>query len=487
MARVYDRSGGENQLVSVLPSGRPAEEAAGVGSAPNLGGAVSEDGSHVYWTSDAGKLYLRLHPEQGIVAGECSKNATIACTVSVSGVQPAFFWAASADGSRALYEEETLTATHKLVVFVQAKQEAGEAARRQVAADVMGVAGASKDLSRIYFVSKEALASGAVAGKPNLYLDEEGTKSLVGTLVGGDVGEKEPGANVLPYKIDAKEPYYRATRVTPDGSQIVFDSRAQLSEFDNRDAESGQPSVEVYSFDAASGEVTCISCNPSGARPRGREMQEPYRHESAFFFSKVPAAAWIPTPEHPLNASNVVSADGRRIFFNANDALLPADANGAQDVYEWEAPGSGSCNEESADFFAENGGCLFLISSGQSARESEFWEASRDGKNVFFNTEASLVPPDPGSVDLYDARVEGGFEYPTPKPPCEGEACQSPPPPPQQPTPSSSTYTGPANPKAAPCPKGRHRVRQGGKSRCVKAHKKAAHKGKAQRKGRAAR
>jgi NHL repeat len=490
MARIYDRFGGENHLVSVLPSGRPAEEASGVGSGSNLDGAVSEDGSHVYWSlnsSSGSKLYLRLHPEQGIVANECSNNATVACTLPISGIGSAFFWAASADGSRALYEEETLLGKHKLVVFDLAKQEAGEAPRREVASEATGVAGASEDLSRVYFVSEEALASGAVAGQPNLYFDQAGTKSLVGTLLEGDVGALEPGASAKPYDLDSTEPYQRATRVTPDGAKLVFESRAPLSEFDNRDAESGQPSVEVYSYDAASNELTCISCNPSGARPQGREMVRPYESLSGAPPTKVSAAAWIPTPEHPLNVSNVVSGDGKRIFFNANDALLPADANGAQDVYEWEAPGSGSCNEADANFFAENDGCLYLISSGQSSHESEFWAASPDGQNVFFNTESSLVPPDPGSVDLYDARVGGGFEYPTPKPPCEGEACQSPPPPPQLPTPSSSSYTGPANPKGAnPCPKGKHKVRQGGKTKCVKAHKKAP-KGKAHHKRRAAR
>lgn len=483
MARVFDRSGGKTNLVSVLPGGQPATLDAAVGNGFNFTNATSDDGSKVYWSS-GGKLYLRLHPEQGPVASECTDNATIACTLAVSSSSAASFRAGSANGSRVLYSEETLTVADKLVVFDLAKQEAAETARRVVAGDVNGVAGASADLSRIYFVSEEALAPGASEGEPNLYLDREGEKSLVATLLPGDVGAQESGAAATPYSVDGS-PGERPTRVTPSGARIVFESRARLTSFDNTDADSGRPSVEVYSYDATSGKLSCISCNPSGAQPSGgREMHEPY-NPSFPHPTLVTAAAWIPTSEHPLHASNVMSEDGRRIFFNSNDALLPGDSNGAPDVYEWEAPGAGSCSESSAHFFARNGGCLYLISSGQSPYEAEFWEASPDGQNVFFTTEESLVPPDPGSVDLYDARVGGGFEYPEAAAGCEGEACQSPPPPPQQPTPSSRSYSGPTNagPTKPRCPKGRHKVRSKGKIRCVKkraghSHHRRAHRGR---------
>ena len=47
--------------------------------------------------------------------------------------------------------------------------------------------GASEDLSRFYFASKQNLAAGATAGEPNLYLDEAGTKTFIATLAGEDV------------------------------------------------------------------------------------------------------------------------------------------------------------------------------------------------------------------------------------------------------------------------------------------------------------
>jgi hypothetical protein len=218
-------------------------------------------------------------------------------------------------------------------------------------------------------------------------------------------------------------------------------------------------------------------------------MQVPYvlRIGAKDLGTKVPAAAWIPTWEQPTHASNVISTNGQRLFFNSFDALLPGDTNGTQDVYQWETLGTGTCKESDPRFFAQNGGCIDLISSGQNPFESEFWEASPDGEDVFFNTEASLVPQDPGSIDLYDARVQGGFPQPVVKEQCEGEACQSPPPPPAYNDGSSATYNGPANvkqPKRKRCAKGKRRVRRGGKARCVK---KKGQRRRADRKRRAAR
>ncbi len=512
-AQLYDRFNGGLHLVSVLPGGEADPVSATVGGAGGAGsdslqGAVSEDGSYVYWTSVGtdlvGKIYLRHHPEQGIVKGECTK-ASKACTIAVSTGNNAFFWAAASDGSKALYSEG-----QDLYEFDLGEAEAGEAPRliahhvRNFGDDFRGgVTGVSKDLSRVYFLSTDVLAGSgqnsegdeASAGKPNLYLYEAGSGSFefVATVLESDAGKPEPDAekiNGISYSLISPNAQYRATRVTPDGTRIAFESRAQLTGFDNTAASSGKPAVEVYTY-TAGGALQCISCNPSGARPATHELAEPYLHPGEGFKSKVQAAAWIPTWEHPLHASNVLSVDGKRLFFNANDALLPRDTNGAQDVYEWEAPGTGGCDAEDASYFPQNGGCLYLISTGESPFESEFWEASPDGEDVFFTTGSSLLPQDPGSLDLYDARALGGFPQPPEQAQCEGEACQGPVSAPNDPTPASSSFRGPGSTVKAPskrrCAKGRRQVRRAGKVRCLKrgakqkASRTANHNGRAKR------
>jgi hypothetical protein len=173
----------------------------------------------------------------------------------------------------------------------------------------------------------------------------------------------------------------------------------------------------------------------------------------------------------------VLAEDGQRLFFDSYDALTPRDTNGREDVYEWEAPGEGSCSEASPTYSPQNGGCIDLISSGNSSRDSEFLDASPSGADAFFTTNSSLVPQDYGLVDAYDARVNGGLPSP-PVPPngCEGEACQHPAPPPGSVTPSSEGPEDQApTTKKGKCPKGKHRV----KGKCVK--KKAKHKASSKR------
>jgi hypothetical protein len=134
-----------------------------------------------------------------------------------------------------------------------------------------------------------------------------------------------------------------------------------------------------------------------------------------------------------------------------------------------------------------------LISSGQSGRESSLIDASPTGSDVFFATLSSLWPGDPGLVDVYDARVGGGFPAPPePAGSCEGESCQSPPPAPEAPTPASATYSGPGNlaapkRKARKCPKGKRKVKREGKVRCIKKKSKKKAQKRAHRAHRRAR
>jgi hypothetical protein len=87
-----------------------------------------------------------------------------------------------------------------------------------------------------------------------------------------------------------------------------------------------------------------------------------------------------------------------------------------------------------------------LISSGTSKEESAFADASQNGDDAFFYTTAQLVGADiDTSMDVYDARIAGGFGESPPPPVCEGDACQSPFAAPTDQTPGSLTYHGPGN------------------------------------------
>jgi hypothetical protein len=326
--------------------------------------------------------------------------------------------------------------------------------------------GMSKDASYLYFASKEDLGGGATAGRSNLYLYHGGAFSFVATLAQVDLSSAV-----------GTSPVGHVARVTPDGRHAAFMSAARPTGYDNVDANNGKAAGEVYLYDASAnggaGKLVCTSCNPTGARPVGAEIVEG-GHVTGYW-----AAARIPVSESSLHAARMLSDDGKRLYFTSTDTLSPRDTNGAQDVYEWEQEGSGSCEEKDLSFAPASGGCLSLISSGKSPLAADFVDASPSVDDVFLSTASSLVTQDYGLIDIYDARVGGGFP-PPPQPPaaCEGEACQSPFAAPEDPTPASSAFKGAGNVVETPqgrCPKGKVRRR----GRCTpRKHHKQAHKGK---------
>ncbi len=420
---------------------------------------------------------------------ECSE-AEAACTLPVSEAVSegaAKFWDATPSGSEALFSFFEGPEAGSLYRYDLGGEEATLIAKKSE-----GVLGASEDLSRIYFASEELCGGGNDEGKspskgrPNVYLYQpgescaEGTMTFLGTLVPGDIStgsfESERPSPV------ASVPRFHVARVSANGLHLAFVSAARLGAYDNADAASGQADREVYLYDATANEgkggLLCASCNPSGARPAGVNLSQGT--------DPVWTAAWINSYQYQLYGRRMLSEDGKRLFFNSYDALTPRDTNGTEDVYEWEALGAGppeaKCAASNPDYSAQDGGCVSLISAGTSPRESEFVDASADGSDVFFRTESSLDPRDPGLVNIYDARVGGGTA-PLPSAPaaCEGEACQSPPGAPGDATPASSAFHGPGNAREAKpsrCPKGKRKVRNHGKTRCVQKHKRQAKKRK---------
>ncbi len=509
--QVYESSGGGTlRLVSVLPNGEASAVDSSAGTAfggqrifnhnrfQSVDNAVSADGTRVWWSTGegGGKIYLRTNADQAqskVEGGQCTQAAK-ACTLAVSetvssdpavGKQPARFQTADPQGTKALFIVATGPLKDNLYEFdAQAEPPGSQLIAKKVLAE-SSILGASDDLSRVYYASEEASAGaqaeGAVKGEPNVYLYEEGTTRFVATLSTADLGN--------PYgKAFSNFPLQHTARVSPDGESLVFMSNsAALSKasagYDNTDAASGEADAEVYLYGAGAsggaGKLRCVSCNPSGARPQGRELQ-------GFDGDNNPglngwAAAAIPRPETQFYQPRYLSDDGSRVYFNGFDALVLADTNGKADAYQWEALGSGGCEAESPTYAPASEGCLSLLSSGQSPFDSEFLDAGSDGHDVFFTTAEGLLPEDYGLVDVYDARIDGGFPSPSgPTPSCEGEACQGPLGAPNDPTPASSAFEGAGNVVEKPARKKKSHKKKAHKKKAAK-HKRANHKRRAGR------
>jgi len=488
--------GGKLRLVSILPDGTPTSTNTAVGTVQGTSGlaeasvyqAVSADGSRVFWTAGAssepptgavnepGPLYLRLNAaeaQSAIAAGQCAEAAK-ACTIPVSAASDTRFISADPEATRVIYS------AGGQIFEAEIGESGGQtvATSQPIAAGFKGAMGTSRDATRVYLVSTQVLSgpqqnsegATAQAGKFNAYLYEQGAGfTFIATL---NAAEADGGVTTG-ITVNSNLPALRSSRVTPDGRHLAFTSSESLTGYDNTDVLSGKADAEAFVYDAAAnggeGRLVCASCNPSGARPTGRNLR-------AGSFNPFWAAAQIPGWTSQFQPSRLLSEDGQRLFFNAFDSLVPGDTNGRMDVYQWEAPGSGDCTEQAAAYNEANGGCLALISSGQSGEDSEFFDASASGDDVFFATQSSLVSWDPGLVDVYDARVDGGLPGPAiPPAACEGEACQGIATAPNDPTPASSAFQGAGNVKegtAKPrCAKGK--VRKAGKSRCVKKKNKA--------------
>jgi hypothetical protein len=214
----------------------------------------------------------------------------------------------------------------------------------------------SEDGSRVYFSAVEGASETG-----GLYLADGSGSHLV------------PGAGPTGF-----------LEVSADGRYAIYASRAQLVPADTDE------SVDVYRYDAASHSVALVSAGSSG----GNEA-----FDASIALTSFVNAAGALSPRY-----RAASGDGGRIFFSTLEQLLPADNNDVRDVYEWA------------------NGSVGLISSGTGSLESNFLGSSRDGSTAFFETVDTLVPQDRdgGEIDIYAARVGGGFPEAAPDAGCQG-------------------------------------------------------------------
>jgi hypothetical protein len=254
------------------------------------------------------------------------------------------------------------------------------------------------------------------------------------------------------------------SRVSPDGRHLLFGSHSGVGllsahggvDYDHGhscDTNGTNPCEELYVYDADAQQLRCASCNPSGAPATA----------DAFLTVAFKSEGGAESTPHFEQA---MSDDGRRVFFTTGEALVSQDTNGRRDVYEYDTRDR----------------LVHLLSSGTDSSDSYFLGSSASGDDAFFATRSQLVGWDTdGNLDIYDARVGGGFPDPSPaKPDCVGDGCRgSFTAPPAAPSPGSAAIAGDGNvkatvhrskPKSKPvkCRRGFVRKRVRGKVRCVK-------------------
>jgi hypothetical protein len=435
----YHWAGGQMTVASIPPGSNEPFPDAGAGAGLNAATgstarSVSEDGSRIIFTAPhtdnalapkvGAQLYVRK--DHGTPGAE---------TIHISAAKPgvhdltsmekaAFFRTASVDGSKVFF-----TSCQRLTVDSTASGEAGcpttdnknDLYLYDLDADsgtgdlvdlttadphgaaVKGVLGAGEDGSRVYFVANGDLGGTAEADAPNLYLWRAGGGiEHIATL---DVDDTDVWA---PSALNESE-----ARISANGRQLAFSSVAKLTSFEN----AGHRQVYLYSEDRP-GQLECASCPSDGGASTDATLST------------------RPTDpgRDPQNASFTeanLTDDGRRVFFETAEALEPQDSNGRIDVYEYDFAG-----DEAS-----------LVSSGQSASASRFVGASSDGEDVFFFTRERLVGWDVDALnDIYDAKVDGGFDQPAgEEPSCDLDCQRAPSGRPMLVDPRSTGFAGPGN------------------------------------------
>jgi len=456
------------RMVSALNSHESAAGAPELGFKGIRRGAISKTGRFVFWTGirssefheHTGPVHLFMRDVQN---GGSIQIDTAEPEVATGPAALPAFQGASADGSKVFFTDaERLTKNSNAeegkpdlyeVNTEAAEIEAGGGHPEQARitdltpgsagapADVEGfVSGLSEEGTIIYYVANgrldgsenarhETASPGSCshsrevsATSCNLYVQQLngetwGAPAFIATLSGADFpdwGQSE--------RADLGE---ITSGTSQNGRFFAFMSQRPLTGYENKDASpaaEGARAEEVFRYEDGTGSLPgsllCVSCRPGGEPPIGafdtEEVGEGLgllvdrskvweggeggasSRESHWLAGNLPGWTHV-RGQLALQQPRYLTNSGR-LFFNSPEPLVPADENGKNDVYEYEPGGEGTC--------ASAEGCISLLSSGTSDRESAFLDASVSGNDVFFLTAGQLVPSDTdSSFDIYDARV----------------------------------------------------------------------------------
>jgi len=359
-------------------------------------------------------------------------------------------------------------------------------------AGVEGVSRISENGSHVYFVANgvltttpspgaqgygahgEPVSSGAVAqaGAENLYVFDTETRQTAfiaelcsGAEMSGGVADAycPSDLNSNPWNFGpaahndqilwshgAAGGDQRPVQSTPDGRFLALTSYGDLTGDDTSTAR------QVFQYDAQAGTLTRVSIGEDGFNDSGNTK---IGNESSHASDTGDAS--IVTPRYNASGeeegwtrggalARTISDDGSHVFFQSPVGLTPLALNNvaidsegdlAQNIYEYHE-GHVALISDGKDTSA-----IFRVSGNLQMSGVLLAGASASGGDVFFTTADPLVPQDTDTqVDIYDARIGGGFPAPGESAGCQGDTCQGLPSLPSQfAAPSSATFSGAGN------------------------------------------
>jgi hypothetical protein len=312
----------------------------------------------------------------------------------------------SADGSRLAFSSPAFDPSAQLYLRIDGSRTVWvsqpEASDQSTPQNVV-LQGMTRDGKNVFFVTDSPLVEADTNGGPDLYrytdsadpatdgnltmISQDGDATFTTTVGGSLIGFSEDGERVyfhtlsgklevwdhgsvevinpavvrdvtagLQFTETASEP--GGGRVTPDGRYVAF---LDATAFDNVHGITGEVTNghhEMYVYSLGDGTLRCVSC-PSGAA-RSDATVAPT------------VTAGNPTIDNVGFRPRFLSDDGQ-VFFSTVEALVPEDANGVADTYEYD----GASGE------------LTLVTSGKGKDPAMFADASASGDDVFVLTRQS--------------------------------------------------------------------------------------------------
>jgi Tol biopolymer transport system component len=389
--------------------------------------AISDDGSEIFF-SQCGIFSPRV-PYVRV-------NGSTTFELSPAGE----FQGASRDGSKAFFTNGTSELFMDMIDSEPGHEAVSETVPITLGAPASVVV-SSDDGSHVYFTSSSVLAGANPQGSPpgagvsNLYMYDSVTRKT---------------AFIAVTEVDKIGEHYQA-QTTPDGRFLAFTTDSRLTPDDTDTAAS------VYRYDAQTRALVRVSVGENGHDDNG--------NDNAFGASMAAPLLSGKTGKQDLAVetwrlgTRAISDDGSTIVFSTAAPFSSRAVNGNVNVYVWHE------------------GRVGMISTGLSKMSDESPAVSQSGRDVFFLTSQGILPQDSdGLLDVYDARIGGGFpESPVPAGGCSGDACQGPPSVPSLlGAPASATFSGLGNP-VAPTSKPAVKAMQKPKPKCKSGYKRNTH------------
>lgn len=300
----------------------------------------------------------------------------------------------------------------KRLVQVSAGEDVGVAHEAGKEAKVYnGVAAISGDGSHVYFVAQGVLTGepnpeGRLAGEfsataPKFYVYQrdaaypDGRIAFIGALSTGDGGNALGQSGLWgsfggtftnrAYPVPALGERANGTEVGGDGHMIVFQSNAALTADDTDGSQR-----DIFRYEAANEELDRISKGVSGGADNGPHSSTVLPVNNTIGTDFAEFGRWA-------------SEDGKTIVFKTPEGLISGDRNGVTDSYVW-----------------RNGRPFRLPGTAETGEFTGEPVLSHDGDTVAFQSFDQLLPEDGDiNLDVYVARVGGGFKSFVPEPPCQ--------------------------------------------------------------------